>query len=91
MRVNAKMLMIDRKFSRLHLESCSQCDNCPKSLKLSGKSGNFQANLETFRIVWKLTGHSGNFPDSLETFRTVWELSGQSGNFLDSLETFRTV
>ena len=44
--------------------------------KLSGQSGNFLDNLETFRTVWKLSGQSGNFPDSLETFRTVKKLPG---------------
>ena len=62
--------------------------------KLSGWSGNFLDDLETFRMIWKLSGWFGNFPNDLETFRMIWKLSdhlepsGWFRNFPDGLEAF---
>ena len=76
------------------LKNMPKCTYFLMVWKLSGWSGNFLDDLETFRMIWKLSGWFGNFPNDLETFRMIWKLSdhlepsGWFRNFPDGLEVF---
>ena len=77
----------------------SQRQGYPSKLhwEVSGWSGKFPDNLESFRIFSKVSGQSGKFRDNLEDFQITWkvpdsrEIFGWPGKFPDGLESFWVV